>query len=89
MDAVVPEDHVTLAHRFREILATYEEVRDLITVGAYREGSDPRVDDAIAKYPKIMDLLKQSGKESRSMEQTRQRLSEIAAPSSTGASPGM
>ena len=79
MDAVVPEDHVALAHRFRGILATYEESRDLISVGAYRSGSDPKVDEAIAKYPKIMELLKQSGKESRSMDETRLRLGEIAA----------
>ncbi len=80
MDAVVPEEHVSTARRFREILSTYEEARDLITVGAYREGSDPRVDAAIAKYPKIMELLKQGGQESRSIEETRLRLREIAAP---------
>ncbi len=79
MDAVVPEDHVVVARKFREILSTYEESRDLITVGAYRSGSDPKVDDAIAKYPKIMDLLKQNGQTSRSMDETRLRLQEIAA----------
>ena len=79
MDAVVPEDHVSIARKFREILSTYEEARDLITVGAYREGSDPRVDMAIAKYPKIMDLLKQGGSESRPIEETRRQLHEIAS----------
>lgn len=79
MDAVVPESHVAAARDFRETLATYEESRDLITVGAYREGSDPRVDNAIAKYPKILELLKQTGGESRSMEETRLRLQEITS----------
>lgn len=79
MDAVVPESQVVAARAFREILATYEESRDLISVGAYREGSDPRVDTAIAKYPKIMELLKQTGGECRSIEETRLRLQEIAS----------
>jgi flagellum-specific ATP synthase len=41
------------------VYSTYQQNRDLITVGAYRRGSDPRVDLAIEQWPKIQDFLRQ------------------------------
>ena len=37
----------------------YQRVRDLVEVGAYRKGADPRVDRAIAVQPKLLDFLRQ------------------------------
>lgn len=48
-----------LITRFRQIYATYREHRDLIAVGAYQRGSDPRVDEAIALWPAMLDFLRQ------------------------------
>lgn len=59
MDAVVDKDHRKAATQFREVLATYEKERDLIVIGAYQKGSDPRVDYAINKIDKVNDYLKQ------------------------------
>lgn len=59
MDTVVDKDHRKAATQFREVLATYEKERDLIVIGAYQKGSDPRVDYAINKIDKVNDYLKQ------------------------------
>ena len=39
--------------------STYQQNRDLITVGAYRRGADPRVDLAVEQWPKIQEFLRQ------------------------------
>jgi len=66
------------ARRVRELLALYEENRDLITVGAYRPGSDPLLDQAINKMPKIEELL-YNGSGVRPVQETLQLLQAIAA----------
>jgi FliI/YscN family ATPase len=48
-----------LALRAREMWSEYERVRDLVEVGAYRKGADPRVDQAIIAFPKLLDFIKQ------------------------------
>src|SRR5215813_6380778 len=59
MDSIVDKDHRKSANQLREVLATYEKERDLIVIGAYQKGSDPRVDYAINKIDKVNDFLKQ------------------------------
>ncbi len=46
MPSVVPEAQLRLATEAREALATYRRMEELISIGAYREGSDPAVDRA-------------------------------------------
>lgn len=45
--------------RFRQIYSVYQEHRDLIAVGAYQKGADPRVDEAIELWPKMLEFLRQ------------------------------
>jgi flagellum-specific ATP synthase len=59
MHEIVPPEHYELARRFRQQLATYEQNRDLIAIGAYQRGSDPRIDAAIAVWPKLERFLQQ------------------------------
>ena len=59
MHEIVPTEHYELARRFRQQLATYEQNRDLIAIGAYQRGSDPRIDAAIAAWPKLERFLQQ------------------------------
>jgi len=59
MRAVSQPEHVRAAGRLRETMATYEKSRDLILLGAYEHGSDPRVDLAIRKIEEIEAFLKQ------------------------------
>jgi len=50
---------IQTARQLRQILATYEQHRDLIAIGAYQRGSDPRVDNAITLWPRIQKFLQQ------------------------------
>jgi len=61
----------------RRHLATYEESEDLISVGAYEEGSSAQVDEAIAKIDEIRDFLSQEIEEKAVLRETLQRLSQI------------
>ncbi len=59
MTEITDPAHQQQVRRFRQLYATYRHNEDLISVGAYRKGSDPRVDAAIAYWPKIQDFLRQ------------------------------
>jgi len=59
MTQVTSVEHRELISHFRQIHATYQEHRDLIAVGAYQRGSDPRVDDALARWPSLIEFMRQ------------------------------
>jgi flagellar protein export ATPase FliI len=60
MDSIIDEDHRDAARKLREVVANYEKERDLILIGAYEEGSDPKVDYAIEKIEEVNTFLKQN-----------------------------
>ncbi len=60
MRNVVSPEFSRKAQFIREQLANYKEAEDLINIGAYREGSNPKIDMAIQSYEVINDFLKQS-----------------------------
>jgi flagellum-specific ATP synthase len=64
MHDIVPQEHSTLARQFRQILSLYQQNRDLIAIGAYQKGSDPRIDAAIALWPTMQRFLQQDMHES-------------------------
>jgi flagellum-specific ATP synthase len=59
MHQISTRDQLDLATRFKQVYSTYQQNRDLITVGAYRRGSDPRVDMAVEQWPKMQEFLRQ------------------------------
>ena len=59
MNDIVPREHAAAAHTLRRHLATYEENRDLVLMGAYRGGTDPAIDAAIAYHPAVMEYVRQ------------------------------
>jgi flagellum-specific ATP synthase len=59
MTDITPKAHQTAARTLRRHLATYEENRDLVLMGAYRAGADPAIDAALAVHPAIMEYVKQ------------------------------
>ncbi|MDX1480336.1 MAG: flagellar protein export ATPase FliI [Woeseiaceae bacterium] len=63
MQNVAGADQQALIARFRQLYSSYRQNRDLIAVGAYEKGSDRRIDEAIARWPRIIDFLQQSGDE--------------------------
>jgi flagellum-specific ATP synthase len=59
MHDIVPASQLELTRRLRQTTALYENNRDLITIGAYQRGSDPRIDNAVARWPQIEAFLRQ------------------------------
>ena len=59
MTDIVGKPHQKAARVLRRHLATYEENRDLVLMGAYRAGTDPAIDAAIACHPAVMEYIKQ------------------------------
>jgi type III secretion protein N (ATPase) len=59
MDRIVTHEHREAARKLRALLAHYEQKRDLVMLGAYAKGTDKDLDEAIAKMPKIEQLLRQ------------------------------
>ena len=60
MDGIVSKEHREAARKIRSMLGVFEAKRDLVTLGAYANGSDKELDEAIAKMPKIEQLLRQN-----------------------------
>ncbi len=52
-----------LVNRARALAATYDDMRELVRIGAYKRGADPDVDDAVALHPNLEGFLRQ-GKDS-------------------------
>jgi flagellum-specific ATP synthase len=63
MSDIVSSEHQQAAQILRRLWSVYEENRDLILMGAYREGSDPIVDIAIARHDQILQFISQDQKE--------------------------
>ena len=68
-DVTTPE-HRRLATEAREVLATYRESADLIEVGAYVAGTNPRVDRALRSVNLVKALFRQTPEERHSLEST-------------------
>jgi flagellum-specific ATP synthase len=75
---VSPEDVRKSADYIRRMLAIYNEAEDLINVGAYVRGTNPEIDEAISVMPVIRDFLRQDISEKAPIEETRNRVLEIA-----------
>lgn len=68
-----------LVTRAKKILSTYEDMAEMIRLGAYRKGSDPDVDEAIKYFPKIEDFMRQLPEESSNLTECYAKLKEILA----------
>lgn len=78
MRNVVSPEHIRRANFIRENMAVYNEAEDLINIGAYRSGSNPKIDRAIHLYDGIEDFLRQPVGAEAPQEDTEGRMQEIA-----------
>jgi flagellum-specific ATP synthase len=76
---VVDAKHAAAANRVREMLATYRESEDLINIGAYNKGTNPKIDLALAKIGPINDFLRQGISEQADYGRTVQALEQLAS----------
>ncbi len=74
MNAIVSATQREAAQQLRELLAAYEDKRDLIVLGAYKPGSDSRVDRALRKIDAIEAFLSQGQQERTDPKVTLDRL---------------
>ena len=58
-DDIVDDQHRQNAYRLKQVLATYRKAEDLINIGAYVSGSNPKIDYAIEMFEKINSYLRQ------------------------------
>lgn len=79
MTQVAGPGHRAAAARVRALLATWEQARELVQLGAWRAGADPAVDEAVARWPAIEAFLRQGGDEPAPLEETLARLEGLAA----------
>lgn len=77
MNNIVSDDHVKAAERLRELLSTYINSEDLINIGAYKKGTSAEIDEAITRYPQILNFLKQSTNEKVSINESVEALLQL------------
>ena len=77
MTQVVDRKHLQLAQNTRRLLRTYDDIADLVAVGAYEAGSDPWADAAVAVMPRLREFLSQDRTETSSFEQSITQLQQI------------
>jgi len=78
MPKLTPAEQMQDANRVRELLAVWREGRDLVEIGAYKPGTNPRLDEALARLPVIEAFLRQSEGDSTSLAETREMLQLVA-----------
>jgi len=77
---IVMEKHqVYAAGAVRDLMATYREAQDLIQVGAYVPGSDPKVDACVRAQPVIDTFLRQAVAERTPLDQTMTAMHQLAS----------
>jgi flagellum-specific ATP synthase len=74
MGDVVDEEHKLAAMRIKELMATYRESEDLLSVGAYKKGTNKKLDIAIALNESIRAFLVQKVDESTTFEESKSML---------------
>ena len=77
MSDVTSREHRALAGRFKETLAAYRQAEDMINIGAYKAGSNPKIDYAIAKMEQMIAYLKQDVTDGVNVEQSIEELARI------------
>ena len=79
MSAIASPEHKAAASKMRKILALHRENKDLIDVGMYQEGSNPKLDVAIMMIDKVNGFLQQRTSDAVDMESTINTLIDMMA----------
>jgi flagellum-specific ATP synthase len=74
---LVPPEYLEKVGSFKSIMATYQEARDLIEVGAYKAGTSARIDEAITMFEKCMAYLRQKINESFAYDDVKNLLGDL------------
>lgn len=78
MPMVTSDEHLMMARTLKQFYSLYQQNRDLIAIGAYQKGADPRIDQAIAIRPVLEQFLQQKMKEIVPYDQCLEGLRNVA-----------
>jgi hypothetical protein len=78
------DEENALATRARALLSTYENMAELVRLGAYKKGSDPDVDLAVDLWPALENFLRQGKQERDDLESGFRKLAQVLAPAVEG-----
>ncbi|HCS27721.1 MAG TPA: flagellar protein export ATPase FliI [Spongiibacteraceae bacterium] len=78
MNDITEKSHRDLVRFIRQSYALYQQNRDLITIGAYQKGQDPRLDEAVRLWPRINRFLQQEFNESVNFDQSIDEMLSVA-----------
>ena len=77
MTSIVSQEHKDLAAKLRDLLSLYTKNEDLIAIGAYKSGTNPKLDRAIQKIDQINGFLMQGTDENFTYEEIIQHMHKI------------
>ena len=77
MPELVSVQHKQFASRIRDIMSIYEKNADLVSIGAYKAGTNPKLDYALSKMDAINQFLVQGTEEKFSYEQCLEQMQKI------------
>ena len=77
MNDIADKEHLEVAKKMRDLLATYYANQDLISIGAYKAGSNPKIDKAIAYIDRINQFLIQAVDEKFTKDETIRLMTQL------------
>jgi len=76
---ITPPEHWQAAQRIRDALSAYQQAEDLINLGAYVSGTNPKLDAALRARQRLLEFLRQEAGVKSPLEETRAGLEAVAA----------
>ena len=77
MNEIVDNKHIEASIKFRQLVTTYNENKDLLMMGGYTQGQDQTLDQAISLWPKITEFIKQQENKKESFSSSSTELMEV------------
>ena len=77
MNEIVDSKHIQASVKFRQLVTTYNENKDLLMMGGYTQGQDQTLDQAILLWPKITEFIKQQENKKESFSSSSTELMQV------------
>jgi flagellum-specific ATP synthase len=77
MISIVSDEHMAIAAKMRNVLSIYEQNEDLVSIGAYKEGVNPALDDALRKIGHVNTFLQQEVDQGFAYDDIFQKMKQI------------
>lgn len=79
MPLVASDQQIELARKFRELMAAYGDIEDLVSIGAYKPGTKPLADEALEKREQMIGFLKQDKANASAWHETQGLLESVVS----------